>query len=198
MKILCFFLLLIMITGCNDQENQRNDRESDTMNESRNDTADGADLPPGNVQKERDAVQTERETIPPRQDRITHSFEGRYTKIGTENTSESCTCNCIEVSFAKPSRLCIDSDGLAISARMKETSNNSAEIYLTDPEENSAKQDLPWDDFDRDTPIATLDLKPDGTLELDWIGFSTDGELAVDYAIYGKKALEGTYERDRQ
>jgi len=30
---------------------------------------------------------------------------------------------------------------------------------------------------------------------LDWKGFYIDGELAVDYAIYGKKTLEGTYKK---
>jgi hypothetical protein len=30
---------------------------------------------------------------------------------------------------------------------------------------------------------------------LDWKGFSIDGELAVDYAIFGKKTLEGTYKK---
>lgn len=197
MKVLYILLLLMMITSCKDQEKQRNDRDSGTVNARQKDTAGSADLPPGNIQRERDAVQTKRDTIPTRQDRETHSFEGRYTKTETKDTSGSCTCNCIEVSFATPTQLCIDPDGLTILARIEETSNTTAEIYLTGPEEETSEQDLPWDDFDRDIPIAILDLQQDGTLELDWIGFSTDGELAVDYAIYGKKTLEGTYERDR-
>jgi zinc D-Ala-D-Ala carboxypeptidase len=32
-------------------------------------------------------------------------------------------------------------------------------------------------------------------MELDWLGFTINGDLAMDYAIFGKKTLEGQYKK---
>jgi hypothetical protein len=52
---------------------------------------------------------------------------------------------------------------------------------------------VPFNTFDTTVPIAVLTQTSNNTLTLDWKGFSVNGDLAVDYAILGKKNLEGKF-----
>lgn len=191
MKTYFIIFFLAVFASCNNQEKAK----SAQTEEVQQDTAD-ANLPPGNIQHERDAVQTEKEE-PKDTAKISHSLEGRFVKSEAKDTSGSCSCNCIEVTFEEASSLCIDPDNVVISAKFQQTSETTADIFLVKPENTeNLKKDLPWDDFDLDQAIAQLEMQPDGSMKLDWIGFHTDGKLATDYAIYGKKTLEGTYVRE--
>ncbi|UJH91104.1 hypothetical protein LZ575_21045 [Antarcticibacterium sp. 1MA-6-2] len=77
-----------------------------------------------------------------------------------------------------------------------EKSGNNINIYFIEPSARSSEgKDIPWKDFDKNSPIATIIPQNNGEIELDWLGFTVNGDLAMDYAIYGKKTLEGVYKK---
>lgn len=127
----------------------------------------------------------------------TGSLEGKFRRTEAAENTNVANCSSIEVSFSAPSQLCIVPNDILISAKFRKTGTNSADVFLVEPvKSQNLDREIPWKDFDRNTPIATLELTPNGQMKLDWKGFSINGELATDYAIFGKKALEGTYERE--
>lgn len=121
------------------------------------------------------------------------SLEGNYIKSGREKDA-SCDCYCIEVNLATPFEVCIREKEIYIVTRLQRSQDNILHMYLVEPSaKNTGGKDIPWDKFDRDQPIATLIQNNTGELELDWLGFTINGDLAIDYAVYGKKTLEGNY-----
>lgn len=160
------------------------------------DTISADTLPPGNIQEERDALQTDIEAPKRENEAVANNF-GKYRRIVDGTASVDCNCNCIEIAYDRPTEWCIDKDKMYISARCKKTSENTAEIFFVAPSrENSSDHPLPWKDFDTAQPVATVTFQPDGSAELDWIGFSRNGEIVTEYALYGKKTLEGTYKKE--
>ncbi|MFD1096700.1 hypothetical protein [Salegentibacter chungangensis] len=113
-----------------------------------------------------------------------------YMKSG-EETDISCKCYCLDVNPGGSSELCLTKDEIYITARF-ESNAEGIDLYYVSPSANNTNDELPWDKFDKNIPVASLKPTPEG-LKLDWKGFSIDGKLAVDYAIYGKKTLEGEY-----
>ena len=187
MRNLILILLSVVLFGCNDQKST-----TTTSSEVSDADTTTADLPPGNIQEERDAVQTEKE-----QPKIAAVLDGRYRKLDNGDAATDCNCNCIEIDFDAPTEWCIDKDKLYITARAQKTGENSAEVYFVSASrEMDPDTKLPWDEFDTDTPVATIEFTPDGGAELDWLGFAVNGEVATDYALYGKKSLEGTYKKE--
>ena len=186
MKKLFLFIAAITFFSCNDEK-----RTTSNTSEVEIDIISADTLPPGNIQEERDAVQTERE-----KPRVAVTLDGQYRKIESGEEGIDCNCNCIEIDFDNPTEWCIDRDKLYITARTQKTGENSAEVYFVSASrEIEPDRKLPWDDFDKDSPVATINFTPDGGAELDWLGFSTNGEISTDYALYGKKTLEGTYKK---
>ena len=122
---------------------------------------------------------------------------GRYRKLLKNVPAGDCNCNCIDVDFDKPSEWCIVKDKVYISAQCRKSGKNSVDIYFVNvSREDAPDRPLPWKDFDTDKPIASIAFQPGGDAELDWKGFSIDGKIATDYAIFGKKTLEGTYKKE--
>lgn len=113
-----------------------------------------------------------------------------YLKQGEED-DYNCKCYCIEMNLSETSELCLAKDKIYIDASFKKVAD-SINVYYVQPSAKNTNKDLPWDKFDKDHPIAVITPTGDG-LKLDWKGFSIDGKLALDYAIYGKKTLEGEY-----
>lgn len=123
------------------------------------------------------------------------TIEGQYIKVGEEGDL-NCECYCLDLNFTSNSELCLSPDTLFINVKFEKANSNLINVYLTDPSDiNSEGNEIPWDKFDRNIPIATITPQPDGELELDWLGFSINGDLAMDYAILGKKTLEGKFKR---
>lgn len=193
MKKAAFLLLtLLYFASCNQ------DKKAETPEEPVVDTQDNIerDFTKDDIKEDRDNVATEDETVKTLQTPADHEFAGRYRKLDEEN-SGPCSCDCLEVSFTTTSELCISPDEIFISARFVKTDGNTANVFLVEPTRSeNTKSELPWGNFDRDTPIAVLDLQPNGSMVLDWKGFHINGELATDYALLGKKTLEGTYQRE--
>ncbi len=191
MKKLLFMLIAVVLFSCKD----RNTATSETSERIATETISADTLPPENLQKERDALQTEKATAQASALPAT-GFSGKYRKSDSDKGTD-CNCNCIEVSYDRPTEWCIDKDKMYISARCEKTGENTANVYfVAASRESSPDKPLPWDEFDTNTPVATLTFQPDGSTELDWLGFSKDGEIITEYALYGKKSLEGTYTKE--
>lgn len=123
----------------------------------------------------------------------TAPLTGNFIKVGEENDT-SCSCYCLEVVYNTPSEMCLTPDKMYITVNYKKGSGNIINVHLTDPSpKNTEGTDIPWKDFDRTVPIATLSPRSNGEMDLDWLGFTINGDLAMDYALYGKKTLEGQY-----
>ncbi|MDT0675775.1 hypothetical protein [Autumnicola musiva] len=118
---------------------------------------------------------------------------GNYIKTG-HKTGQNCQCYCLNISLSETSNLCLVENEMYITSTFERDGDRINVFYNSTSEENK-NSDLPWDKFDKDKPIAVLEPQPNGQIHLDWKGFSINGELAVDYAIFGKKNLEGTYEK---
>lgn len=188
MRILIFIFLSVLFLGCNDQKN----KTPNAAVVNGKDTTTTADLPPGNIQEEREAVQTEKEQPP-----IAMILDGKYRKLENGEAAVDCNCNCIEINFDTPTEWCIDKNKLYITAKTQKTGENSANVFfVAASRELEPDREVPWDDFDKDTPVATLTFSPNGDVKLDWLGFAVNGEVATDYALYGKKTLEGTYKKE--
>ena len=180
---LVFLGLLIFCFSCGD------DTKSESSAANHDPTAT-QELSPGNIQEKRATLETEKaEPVA--------VLNGRYRKYIKDKPEEDCNCNCIEIDFEKPSEWCIVKDKVYISAQCRKSDENSVDIYFVKvSRENQPDRPMPWEEFDIDKPIASIAFQPNGNAELDWKGFSIDGELATDYAIFGKKTLEGTYKKD--
>lgn len=195
-----FLILLAFVCACKDSgktsPKELNPRIEGTVSR---DTSQGEDnkLLLEQAATEKDGSQVgELENINDQENGDSQSIEGKYIRINNEERNTFCDCSCIDISFNHPTELCISPDRVYISARFESTTGNKIEIFLVEVSRTDEEQEIPWSDFDKDTPIATIEPQPDNSLKLDWTGFTIDGEIAVDYALFGKKTLEGTYKRD--
>ena len=115
----------------------------------------------------------------------------KYLKTDEQQDTQ-CNCYCLELNLSGMTELCLVEDEIYINSRFVK-SGNEVQIFYTGPSDRNTNEDLPWDQFDKNQPLAVITPGSNGNLELDWKSFTMGGELAVDYAIYGKKTLEGTY-----
>ena len=192
MKKIFFIFTVALLFSCNEGKQTA----SETSGRMDSDTVSTDTLPPGNIQEERDAVQTNKEISQPVAKPVA-SYSGRYRKLVENQPAADCNCNCIDISYDSPTEWCIGKDKIYISASCKKTGENTADIYFIAPSrEDSPDKPLPWKDFDTNSPVATLTFQPDGSAELDWLGFSKNGEVITEYALLGKKTLEGTYKKE--
>lgn len=123
------------------------------------------------------------------------SLSGNFIKIGDEMDS-SCSCYCLAINYNGNSELCLTPSKMYINVTMAKVSDNLTNIFLVAPSsKNTEGMNIPWTKFDKNTPIATIKPKGNGEIEFDWLGFSMNGDLAIDYAILGKKTLEGNYKK---
>ncbi|WP_424495020.1 hypothetical protein [Salinimicrobium sp. GXAS 041] len=183
-------LSVFLLAGCVEEKKASREGEPVLKGE---DTVQ-SDFTLDDIDEDRDNVRVQEEATKTRKESVNYEFTGTYQRQDTEATGESC--GLLEISFATTSEVCIVPGEIYISVDFEKTDSNHADIFLVEPTNiENAQNKLPWDEFDRDTPIATLELQSNGTLELDWKGFHINKELATDYAILGKKTLEGTYER---
>ena len=193
MKKFLFIITAVAFFSCNDSKSN----QADSAGKVNGDSITADTLPPGNIQEERDALQTsDREMEQPEVEPVASNY-GKFRKIVDNEPAADCNCNCIEIAYDRPTEWCIDKDKMYINARCQKTGPNTADVYFVSASrENSPERELPWEEFDTNTPVATLTFQPDGSAELDWLGFAKNGELVTEYALYGKKTLEGTYNKE--
>lgn len=123
-----------------------------------------------------------------------NSLSGQFIKTGQESDS-SCACYCLDLS-SNTAELCLIQGDIYINTRLQRNNDNSIDIFLVEPSaRNTQGKDIPWNEFDRNSAIANIKPRSNGELELDWLGFKINGDIAIDYAILGKKTLEGTFKK---
>lgn len=126
-------------------------------------------------------------------DRSVSNTSGKYIKTGEESDT-TCNCYCVDLNAPGNQELCLVPGEMYITARLQKNSDNSIDVFLVEPSSrNTQGKDMPWKDFDRNTAIAKITPKANGSIDLDWLGFKINGDLAIDYALFGKKTLEGEY-----
>lgn len=196
MRVTTLLLLLILcLYSCKENKNDGNpDKENyqevtqdskDDMSASDNEEKKSENIEgiTGNKNDQSDKEDAEASEITP----------GLY--LNTEQQNDiSCDCNCVNIDFTSTSELCLKKDELYINARFEENGNN-VNVYFVNLASSSADDEIPWDNFETGTPIAVLSQNGNNSLKLDWKGFSINGKIAVDYALLGKKTLEGTYKK---
>ena len=183
------FIGLIMITTLACQENKKSSTsEGDAEKEIS--TSESNDVVQSEQQRKEKASREETEA---NTKKTIADWNGKFIKVDAENNV--CDCNCIELNFQGPATLCIDQNA-GIDIQVKFTKDNDVVNihYLNGSGNIEEKNPIPWADFDKNNIIATI-TRNGSQLNLDWKGFTIDQKLATDYAILGKKNLEGTYKR---
>ena len=99
--------------------------------------------------------------------------------------------------MSQASKLCLDQEeNIHIQVKFKQTDASKLVMYYVSGQgKMEGQKDIPWSDFDTDQALATLHFIAPNSFELDWRGFMKNGEIAMDYAVLGKKNLEGNYKR---
>ncbi len=199
--LLIFSLVFLMVSCKNQEENQEaddiqnieleNDRNAypdSSKPESRSGTSENNKTPQRTNNIETPDSVKGRDTKEETQGRISNT---KYVKV--DENDGGCSCYCVDIVTTGQTELCLKQDEIYINARFSQSGNTTL-VYFSGPSAKNTNDELPWEDFDTNTPIAEITPTAEG-MKLDWKGFSINGELAVDYAIYGKKALEGSYRK---
>ena len=210
--IIAFLAITLIFTSCKDSDTSENDSNIDSVTEEKmnseidsdkNENSNAysnaeeirsdADISDSNTNPESSKpTENEDKTKPT----ITNSnLSGNYIKMG-EEMDNSCACYCVNINYNGTSEMCLTPSKIFIDTRMVKLNNQTTNIFLANPSsKNTEGKDIPWSKFDKNTPIATITSKENGEIELDWLGFYINGDLAIDYAILGKKTLEGNYKK---
>ena len=120
-----------------------------------------------------------------------------FQRVNEDGISGSCNCDCLTIDFSSPQSLCIDKgSGLKIQVNYKKLNNGKVAMYLFEGKGGTkVLKKIPWEKFDKTKPLAKINFTDKNHFTLDWIGFTLDDEVAVDYAILGKKNLEGDFQK---
>lgn len=122
-------------------------------------------------------------------------WSGEFIKTNALNTDGACSCNCLSIDFNATRTLCLDEkSGIDIQVNYVLKENLVQVIYLNGKGNIDDKNPIPWSDFDKNSVVAEISTA-NNQMQLDWKGFTIDNKLATDYAILGKKTLEGNYKR---
>jgi hypothetical protein len=125
-------------------------------------------------------------------------YTGSFQRSDDEKTLENCDCNCVNVSLTDVSMLCVDKESnINIKIKFKKSSTSDLDIYYVSGSGKlkGLEKEIPWEDFDTTAPLATINFTDSDNFKMDWKGFMQNGEIAMDYAVLGKKNLEGSYKR---
>ena len=187
-----FCLLLALISCKNQEENKKSQEDRQTENDI--DNPKEIEAASGKYVPEEMKNTDEKEGAPNKNSRNSEEISENTTYIKIDENDANCNCYCLELDMGNNTELCLQEDEIYINTRYSREGDN-INMYYVSPSERNTDEELPWQDFDTNTPIAVLQPAKNGNIALDWKGFAIDGELAVDYAIYGKKTLEGIYEK---
>jgi len=188
--VILFTLLLAFIScGEKEEKNQRAENNKSHYNEnpSREDTSEYDPKASETHNKENQSPEANETT--------TAQVSRTYIKV--DENDDDCNCYCIVIEKDNSCELCLLEDELYISTKFEEEGDVINVYYVGPGKRNTDNTDLPWDEFDTNEPIAVFTRGDDKTMKLDWKGFNINGELALDYAIYGKKTLEGDYKKTK-
>lgn len=183
--------LVFCFSSCQDQEKKDEKENTYQTEESKDDIGTSAQDQP--IDQNTNNSKEDSSKPESTEEKTNTSLSGVYIKNDHMEDSD-CSCYCIDVKVNGTSELCLTEDKLYIKGRFEKSGDN-INIYYSGKSSGNADRELPWDKFETGTPIAVLSTNENGNLKLDWKGFSIDGEIAIDYALFGKKTLEGTYKK---
>ncbi|APG61270.1 hypothetical protein [Christiangramia salexigens] len=188
MRIFSIFIcLLLSLTACNNSSKEKASTE-DKVTSTQNEKAETSPTVESNGETER------KKNSASKVGKETSAIIKVGTYINTEHTEDlNCNCYCLDLNPGETTSLCLVKDKMYINAKVTRSGNN-INLYFSEVTSNTTDTKLPWDKFNKEQPIAIISSSPEG-YKLDWKGFSIDDEIAVEYALYGKKTLEGTYKK---
>lgn len=189
------FCLILCLSSCQDKEKKEENDQTFQQDEPKDDLGTSAQDQPINQNRDNPDSNTSKPDSGENDvnENPVEDISGVY--LNTEHSEDSnCNCYCIDVKTNGTSELCLTEDKLYINGRFEKSGNN-INIYYSGKTSGTTDKEIPWDEFETGTPIAVLSPAGDGSLKLDWKGFSIDGQIAIDYALFGKKTLEGTYKK---
>lgn len=190
-NIITLAFLVLCFSSCQDQEKKEEKEDSYSTEESINDKeTSGQDQLKDQSNDYSEENYSKSEST---EEKSKTAISGVYIK-DDRTEDNACSCYCLDVQNNGTSELCLTEDKLYINARF-ETNGDNINVYYSGKSSRTSDSELPWDKFETGTPIAVLSPNDNGNLELDWKGFRIDGEIAIDYALLGKKTLEGTYKK---
>lgn len=203
---LIVLLFILILSSCRDSNTTENNSNKDSISEKElniedkddsktytKGTSSSNEVSDSNIDPK--TSNTDTNTDKQNQEIQTSSLSGNFIKI-SEEMDDTCACYCVDINYSGNSELCLAPSKIFINIRMAKSNNQTTNIFFVKPSpENTGGKDIPWDKFDTNTPIATITSNGNGEMELDWLGFSINGDLAIDYAILGKKTLEGNYKK---
>jgi len=193
--VIILFCLFLSLTSCNDskKENDPDAYPDQNINQNADQNLDNNSQ---NAEESNEDPQSDNSDLEYKSESKTNNdaenITGTYINID-HLEDNSCQCFCLEVTTST-SELCLKEGDLFVNARFQQK-GDKVEIYFDGKSSRTSNDEIPWDKFETGTPIAVLSPEANGTMKLDWKGFSIDGKIAVDYALYGKKTLEGTYKK---
>ncbi len=190
MRFLLFFFVFASFASCKTDTKKNQNQTETSQQDTRNDFTETASK---NTAGTTSVKEENPPKLPPEP-----AYSGKYKRLddGKENEN-TCDCNCLEINFDQPVEVCIDkNDKLQIQVAFTQTNDGKVKMYyVSGSGETETFKNIPWDKFDKDTPLAIIEYTKNGELDLDWKGFTQNKELVVDYAIFGKKNLEGKFKR---
>ena len=192
-KPILLLCLLVAFNSCNDSKKAETDSSTEDKEniEYKDDLGSSAQDQP--MAKDKSQASSEDRKTEDYSENKSASISGVYYNSSHKGDTE-CNCYCVDISATGSSELCLKENELYINALFKKNGDN-INIYYKGKSEANTNEEIPWDKFETGTPIAVLSPEPNGVLKLDWKGFRIDGKIAIDYALLGKKTLEGTYKK---
>ncbi|MDT0295391.1 hypothetical protein ACFQ3R_02705 [Mesonia ostreae] len=122
-------------------------------------------------------------------------WTGEFVKTNALNTAGACSCNCLDIDFNSTRTLCVDEKSeIDIQVNYVLKDKLVQVLFLSGNGNIDDNNPIPWSEFDKNSVVAEIS-RTNNQLQLDWKGFTIDKKLATDYAILGKKNLEGIYKR---
>ncbi|MFV9482950.1 hypothetical protein ACNI3T_03880 [Christiangramia sp. ASW11-125] len=192
MKLLTAFktcticLTMLTITGCKDSTNSEiENKAEDTITTHKNGFKDL------NEQSSDQAEEASITGTTSTAEKKNTDYSGTYTNLAFAEES-NCECYCLEIEAGKSSEICLKPGELYMEADFRKV-GNEIHVFYKGASVKSKQNDIPWNDLDTGTAVATFSKVSANQYKLDWKGFQIDGKTAVDYALLGKKTLEGTY-----
>jgi len=179
-------LAILTITGCKDSANSESENKvEDTITTQK---TGFKDLKEQSSDQSEEASTTDTTSTA---EETNTDYSGIYTNLAyAENNG--CECYCLEIEVGKSSELCLKPGELYMEADFRKV-GNEIHVFYKGASVKSKQNDIPWNDLDTGTPVAIFSKVSTNEYKLDWKGFQIDGKTAVDYALLGKKTLEGTY-----
>jgi hypothetical protein len=206
--VFAFLIIALLFASCKDSNTTENESDIESVSEERvnsenktdqevNTNSEGTpnDNDVSDSKIDPKTSNTDSKTDNTNEETLNTKLSGQFIKIG-EEIDNSCACYCLNINYSETTELCLTPSKVFINTRMVKSSNQITKLYFVNASsKNTGGKEIPWEKFDKNTPIATITTNSNGEIELDWLGFTINGDLAIDYAILGKKSLEGNYKK---